>query len=996
MKNQKKRIHFIGIGGALWLGLVLACPNFANTPASATVESIHPDSVAVRVNPDSIAGPTETVVELIEETSDEASLDQAIEQNENLLTKFPDDPFISSAMFQLSELYVRKARHIYGREMAEYEKNYKLFEQGQGVEPILPTMRLGKAIEMCYAILERFPRNNFKDRVLYRLAICHLDEGNREKAQKYFSDLIFEFPQSSFVAEAHFRIGEYYFAKRNFPEAIKHYSQLLQSWDNPYFNMSLYKLGWSYYNVEDYVSSITTFVYLLGDIRLLEQAETKILGKTNSDLRKEAIDYVAICFTEFGGPLEAKRFLIDKKKGSEDYNLHVFLKMGDIYQKRNFYPDEILNYKTILDIWPFYQYAPVIQQKIVDAYESDLQPEKAMEERVLLVDRYGPGSKWLNQYPEGQIRNDAIVQAEKALYDYATYYQAVAQEKKRDREYLVAIEKYRDFLKKFPRAKQAAEVNFYLAECLYEVEKFEEAADEYSKVLTLYGPSEHLDAAAYNRILAYYNILEKNPATDTLTFYLEDFLGSQTAQPDPIKVGNKIQKDLLRACNDFVIMLPQSERMEEVLVKYGETLYNLKQYAMAARVYQKLVTDFKDGKFYAQAYSLLAQAHFQAGNFDEAAKTSEALITNFKDSTHLVSKAQKLVASSGFKRAENFSKQNEPQKAADSFVQVALSTTDPEIAKVAIFRAATQYDSLGDYKKATQVLEKMVTQRPDFDFAPELYFKAATLHERESVWNWAVIDYMKIVDNFPKSILAPKAHFRTGECYENQQKWPLAETTFKLMLDANYPNADPDDLLLALYKVGEIRYNQKNLAGAEDAFQNTVRKYIDLKKELKQADEYYPAKAQYFLGEISNEEFQQVKIQEPFETTLPQKKNLFNKTLRNYSNAIKFSIAEWATAAYFKIGQLYEDYAQALIQIPLGAELSPDQIEEQRMKIRRELGTEALKYYRTNVAQAEKASIQNEWVDKSRERMQKLILELRLGNAEAPAEALKSSANNLN
>jgi TolA-binding protein len=1002
MKNRHNinRSHRISLA-LLLLGLVLNGSGLhAQHPENTKVttgQALHPDSVQVRVNPDSIGPATETVVEFIEEIGDEKSLDSAIEQNENLLLKFPDDPFISSAMFQLSELYVRKARHVYGREMGEYEKNYKLFEQGQGApEPILPTMRLGKAIEMCYDILERFPRNNFKDRVLYRLAICHLDEGNREKAQKYFTDLIFEFPKSSFVAEAHFRIGEYFFGKRNFPEAIKHYAELLQSWDNPYFNMALYKLGWSYYNIEDYVSSITTFVYLLGDIRLLEQADTKILGKTNSDLRKESIDYVAICFTEYGGPLEAKRFLIDKKKGNEDYNLHVFLKIGDIYQKRNFYEDEILNYKTILDIWPFYQYAPVIQQKIVDAYESDLQPEKAMEERVLLVERYGPGSKWLNQYPEGQIRNDAIVQAEKALYDYATYYQAVAQEKKRKREYLVAIEKYRDFLKKFPRAKQAAEVNFYLAECLYEVEEYDEAAAEYSKVLSNYGPSEHQDAAAYNRILAYYNILEKSPATDTLTFYLEDFLGNQSIQPDPIKVGNKIQKDLLRACNDFVIMLPKSDRLEEVLVKFGETLYNLKQYVLAARIYQKIITDFTGGKYYADAYSLLAQAYFQAGNFDEAAKTSEAIISNFKDSSNMVNKAQKLVASSGFKRAENFGKQNEPLKAADSFVQVAYTTSDPEIAKVAIFRAAVQYDSLGDYKKATQVLEKMVAQRNDIDFAPELYFKAASLHEREGVWNWAVIDYMKIVDNYPKSILAPKAHFRAGECYENQQKWQLAETTFKLLLDANYEKSDPDDLLLALYKIGEIRYNQKNLPGAEEAFQNTVRKYIELKKEMKPADEYLPAKAQYFLGEISNEEFQQITIQEPFETTIPMKKNLFNKTLRNYSNAIKFSIAEWATASYFKIGHLYEEYAAVLVQIPLGAELSPEQIEEHRSKIRRELGAEALKYYRTNVTQAEKASIQNEWVDKSRERMQKLILELRLGSADAPTEVKKSSANNLN
>lgn len=964
--------------------------------AVASQKILHPDSAKVTVNPDSIDTQTRMLADYNFE-EDEKSLDTAIRQNEKLLQKFPDDPFIKSAMFQLSELYVRKARHIYRREMVEYEQNYKLFEAGKrSLEPILPTIKLGKAIEMCYDILDRFPKVNFKDRIFYRLAICHLDEGNRDKAKKYFNMLAFEFPKSAFIAEAHFRIGEYHFNKRDFHQAIKHFSQLLESWDNSYFNMSLYKLGWSYYNVEDYVNSITTFVYLLSDIRLLEQAKTKVLGKTNSELRQEAIDYIAICFTEYGGAVEAKRFLVTRKKGSEDYNLHVFLKMGDIYQNRNFYSESIETYKAILETWPFYQYAPVIQQKIVDAYEADMVPESAMEARVQLVEQYGPGSKWLNQYPEGQVRSDAIQQAEKALYDYATYFQSVAQEKKRRREYLIAAEKYREYLKKFPRSDKASEVNFFLAECLYEVEKYEEAAEEYAKALNNYGPSKHQEAAAYNRILSFYNILENAPQADTLTFYLEDFLGDQSVQPDPIKVGNKVQKDLLVACNDFIVMLPKSERVEEVLVKFAETLYNLRQYKLAANVYARIIKDFKDGSYYSMAYNLLAQSYFQAGDYDAASKTSEEIMRVFADSASFVAKAKKLVASSGFKRAESFGQKNEPVKAAASYAKVADNTTDPEIAKRAILRASAQYDSLGNYKKAVRVLETLVNKKPEFKYAPEILFKAASLHEREEQWNWAVIDYMKIVDRYPDFKLAAKAHFNTGVCYENMEKWQLAESTYNRFVATTYQEYDPDDVLSALYRIGEMKYNSKNFAKAVRAFHKTIRKYIDFKKALKSADEYYPAKAQYLMAEITNEQFKKTKIQDPLEKTLLRKKQLFNVTLKNYSNAIKFNIAEWSTASFFKIGNLYEEYAVALTSIPLGVNLTPTQIEAQRAKIRNELKQQALKYYRSNVRKAEKAEIQNEWVDQSRKRMQTLILELRIGSEVGQVEGTGKTANKLN
>ncbi len=989
-----------GLGWAalgLWLlffsGWTLGFSQQRSIKPSTVSSALHPDSAAVKVHPDSISRTAQPTVADIQIEESERSLDDAIIRNETLLEKFPDDPFVSSAMFQLSELYVRKARHIYRREMIEYEKNLKLFENGSiSVEPILPTIKLGQAIEMCYQILEKFPKADFKDRIYYRLAICHLDEANREQSNKYFGMLISDFPKSDYFVEGHFRIGEYYFNKRDFQNAILHYRELLNSWNNPYFNMALYKLGWSYYNIEDYVNSISTFVFLLGDIRLLEQADARILGKTNSQLRQEAIDYVAICFTEYGGAPEAKRFLVDLKKGNEDYNLNIFLKMGDIYQKRNYYEDAIATYRAILDIWPFYQYAPLIQQKIVETYESDLNTEKSMEARSQLVQQYGPGSKWLGQYPEGQVRNDAVSQAEKALYDYALYYQSQAQEKKRPRDYLIAIEKYRDYLNKFPKSSQSPQINFFLAECLYEIGEYADAGNEYGRILTAYGPNDFQEEAAYNRILSYYNLLGKNPATDTLVFYLEDFLGDQQVQPEAIKVGNKVEKDILQACNDFVVMLSQSQRLEEVLLKYAETLYNLRQYRLAAKTYERITNNFKGGKYYASAFSMLAQANFQTGNYEQAIKNSEMIIQTFPDSAQLIDKSKKLIASSGFKRAENFGKSNQPLEAANSFVNVANTTADPEIAKVAILRASAQFDSLGDAKKAVRVLEALVETKPGFKFAPELLFKAATLRERDQDWNWAVIDYMKIVDRFSNTKLAAKAFFNTALCYEKMEKWALAETTFRRFIDANSPEQDLNDVIAAHYHLAEIKYNQKNYADAELAFYNTVRKFIELKKANQTVDDFLPAKAQYLLGEISNERFRQIAIQEPLEQTLQEKKNLFNLTLKNYSNAIKFNIADWSTAAFYKIGQLYEEYAAALIQIPTSPDLSPEQVKAQQETILNQLRQEALKYYKTNVLNAEKAQIQNDWIEQSRKRMQALILELRLGKSSSDEPSASTNA----
>lgn len=1004
MKNLLKPSPLCGI----FLALLLLSPGVTcvfsqeaapvdSTQSGGHQEFLHPDSAKVHVDPKAMEEqPAQAALEY-ELEEDEKTLDHAIESNEKLIKDFPNDPFVASAMFQLSELYVRKARHIYRKEMADYEKNYRLFEAGQQpFEPILPTIRLGKAIDLCYDILDRFPRFEFKDQIYYRLAICHLDEGNYEKSRKYFHQLIYEYPQSEYLPEAHFRIGEYYFSKRDFKQAIKHYENLLESWDCPYFNMALYKLGWSYYNIEDYTNAIITLVYLLGDIRLLEQSQARVLGKTNSDLRQEAIDYVAICFTEYGGAPEAHRFLIDKKKGNEDYNLLVFLKMGDIYQKRNFYQEAIKTYAAILEIWPFYQYAPVIQQKIVEAYDKDMMTEKAMEARVQLVERYGPGSKWLNQYPEGQIRNDAIKQAEIALYDYAVYYQAEAQEKKRRREYLIAVDKYRDYLKKFPRSDKSFQVNFYLAECLYEVEEYEDAAEEYTKVLTLYGPNEHQEAASYNRILAYFNILENAaPSKDTLTFYLEDFLGDQNSRPEPIKVGHKFQKDLLQSCNDFIVGFPKSENIEDIYFKFGESLYNLKQYGLAAKVYERFIGDFKESEYYASAFEYLMQAHFQAGNFDEVTRVGSAIANLFPDSTRMVDKARKLVASSGFKQAEILSTKDEPRKAANSFAKVAQTTDDPAIAKQAILKASEQFESLNDSRQAARVLEDLATRRPDLEFIPTILYKAATIHEEAGQWNFAIIDYMKIVDNYPNFKLAAKAHYNCGVCYENMEKMTLAESLYKQFLRKTYAEFDANDVLSAQYKIGEMLQDKGESDAAIKAYNLTLGKYIQFRKELRPVDEYIPAKAQYLIAEIANDRFRNTKIRPPLDKTVAAKRNLFKITLKNYLNAAKFNIAEWTTAAFYKIGKMHEDFGIELMSLA-GKDLTEEQLQAQRAQVLNPMLQEALKYYKSNVIKAEKADISNEWVEMSRKRMRELVVELRLGSTGEVKKNLEQTANKMN
>ncbi len=907
-------------------------------------------------------------------------LEKTIKHHEMIIAKYPNEPFIPNMMFELAESYASYSQWEFKQKMKQYEDTMKKFEKGEiAIEPVLPRINYKTTIELCYKLFEKFPDIPFKDKVLYRLAICHLDEGNFDRAKEYFQRIIFETPESQKVSEAHFRLGEYYFDRRDFQKAIEQYKYLLERWDDPYFNMALYKLGWSYFNVNDYANAISTYIYLISDIHLLETMNTESLGKTKADVKNEAIDYIAHSLTEYGGAATAKQLLSSKE--AESFAIDVFLRMGEIYKKRNFYEDAIASYEALLQIFPLYPNAPLVQKEIIGCYELDMDEERAIQAKDVFVKKYGPNSQWLSQYPEGKVRNDAIALSQEMLFSLGTYYQAQAQEKNRVREYRLAIEKYEDYIQKFRDSDKTAKVNYYLAECYYAINQFDKAADEYFKVMSLYGDNEFKDAAAYNRILSYFQLLKSNRKIDSTTFYLEDFLG-EGGNLIPIKTANPNQVDLLKACNDFVKLLPQSPNFLEVIMKYGETLYELGCWELAARAYQRAVADqYTNSPYYGQAINMVAQSYFKLGEYQKAETWFQRLAEAFPDSTQYVEKARKMISSANFKVAEKLKESGDVSQSALKFLTLAFSTKDVEIARAALVEAATQFEQAGDLDKAIKAYERMINEQPNISFIDEVYVKLGLLYEKRENWLRASDNYLKLVSIRPESKLAPRALLNAGNCFEQLKLWSKAKQIYQQYANS-YASINPDDYIESCYKIGEMSLNMKDEDSALKEFARTVQVYHELKRKNISVEEYLPAKAQFMIGEINFEKYQQVKLVPPLNVTLKKKKDLLQVVLQEYVTAGKFQVAEWTTASLYKTGLTFEDWADAFVNSPVPPELSDEEkqeyingLQQQALPFRQK----ALEVYKANVASAQRSNIQNEWVEQSKQRMEQLIIDLGLG-----------------
>lgn len=954
----------------------------------------------------------------------EQDIAQAISENETLLKRYPNQDFTPLVMFQLCELYVRRSAFAYQKAMTNYDAALKRFEAGEEkTEPSVPRIDFSEAISLADQILVKFPTVQFLDKVLYRLALCHSESGNGEMARAYLERLVQEYPRSAYLLESYFRLGENYFDKREYDLAIAAYSKLFNKWDNPYFNMALYKLGWAYYNTNDYAKAISTFIYVIDDInRVSSIKNATALGATKIDLRKESIEYIAQSFAEFGGAHKAEKFLIETlgalppatpaangKTIEREYLVDIFLKLADTYRDRNAYDESSSTLGTLLRRWPLHLQAPQLQNRIIDNHLQAGNPEKAEAARVALVENYGPGSAWLAHYFKNETvfgaieaRIAALTLTDEILYTLATEAQTRAQKSGDENEYKLAVARYGEYLEKFPNSPAAAKTQYYQADCYYEIKAFAEAADAYQKVMVNFPASEFASEAAYNRVIANLEEVEHATTVDSMTYQIADFLGTGITQI--LRLPNKSYARLLNACSDYskapavsdssslsmntpkadsLALLTDGqlekrrEKLPEVMMKYGETLYKVGQFELSRQVYLKVATELPPNQYSLNSLTMVANSTFQEENYQESEKWYRKIISDFPDSTRHVERAHKMIASGSYKVAEGIKAAGADSAAAQAFVALAGSSKDDEISKRSLLEAAVLFEKKNDKAYAMSVYEQFYAKFPTAEGAELALLKAGQLAEDQGNWPHAVQNYLALANDFPVSQHAARAVFQTGQCYENARDTVNAITTYRRFTQT-YKD-DAAQLLEVMGKLGELYFYQGHFAEAKKSLEETIAAYRKFIKQEEALDEYIPAQAQFLLAEMRFQDYCKLELKPPFERNFKKKKNLFNEVLAAYREASDYQVADWATAATHKIGESFEEFARAFSAAPRPEGLSEADLvtyEESLLQKVRPFKERALETYRANLKMAEENNVQNNWVTRSHQRAEALAAEL--------------------
>jgi TolA-binding protein len=472
---------------------------------------------------------------------------------------------------------------------------------------------------------------------LYGLAYCYFNTGDYENAAYKFSDYIKKYPTNKRLSDAKLRLADSYFGSKNFAAASKVYQELFTSDtglstdpyaryqyaqalyksgktndaineftsiqqnfpSSEYAEVSLYTIGWIYFQKKEYIQSIAQYnvviskypktklepiiYYSIGDAQFnMEKYDSAIVNYEkvleqfpSSQYVFDAVTGIQYSYVAKGNPERAVSFLgefVSKNPGLS-YADQLLFKKGEIYYSIRQYDKAKLEYKNFTSAYPN-------SKLTADAYYwvgKCAQNLKQDDEAIFNFE------KVLNGYKDSEIASVSIL-------EMGTIYRSA-------KNYDAAISVYNRGISELKKSPKIPEFQYNKGMTLLEKNNFQEAYSVFEDVVIYYPGTVFGDKSKFE--LALIDIAAKrfSNADEYLTALSEnrsDELGAKSQ----FYLGQSLydQGKYKEAITSLVRVRTIYSRYEEWLMRsyllLGDSYVKLNDKRNAAEMYRAVVTKY--------------------------------------------------------------------------------------------------------------------------------------------------------------------------------------------------------------------------------------------------------------------------------------------------------------------------------------------------------------------------------------------------------------------
>ena len=621
--------------------------------------------------------------------------------------------------------------------------------------------------------------------------------------------------------------------------------------------------------------------------------------------------------------------------------------------------------------------------------------DKARDAYATLATDYTRGSTWASQQGDPETVSETHAMVEKALREQALSLHELGQRDDRKVYFERAAALYQLYLLHFDDEKESYRLGFYLGEVLFHrLERYPEAGEAYLKAAEKNPEGEFTKDALYNAIGAFERVREKE-------------VGNCQKDVSTPCAETENDKKFSKAIELYAAYYPDDPDLPEILFRQGKLYYDRRIYDPAVRMFGQLLDRYPESPFAADAGELVLDSFNRAADYENIERWARKLkaAPAFKKP-----EAQKrldgLILGAVFKIGEQLAQKGEHKEAAAAYIRAAdefprdprapkayynaglelqrageldeadkaytkLSTAYPGSPEGALgaWNGAQMYESIAQFRDAARFYEAYVEHFPKGEKASDAGYNAVLLRLSAHDYAEAVRDGNRYLAKFGKDPASDDVYFLVGRAQEAQGKKNEAVATYREYLKRS---KNTDRRVEAYTRLGQVYLTASDRKAADSSFDKAA---AEGKKQHRQltTGRYYAAQARYLQGDEALRDFENVKIQgdvRGLATRLKQKAKLLGKAASIYASVVDFQVAEWVTAALYKIGQTYELFAKALNEAPM-----PEGLNEEEQQVYRDelsmfvipIEERALEAYEGGYHKARELGIYNKWTVLMRE-----------------------------
>lgn len=907
----------------------------------------------------------------------------------------------SSARLQMLErlvnLYLENAVYEANAEFRRYDQAYDAWSRagGKGKSPQVDN-RVSRgiwrqvAVKSAY-VLKEFPRTKVADELMFNQGLALQFLGQDKESARVYSSLIQKFPNSPRAGEAYFQLGDFFFGKQDFRNAINNYKQALRYRTSRGYGWSLFQLAWCYYNLGSYQEALNHWK------KTVDVASTgKVRG--SDQLKEEALKDMVFAWIEVKEVEQAITYY--RTHGGEKYIGRFLNKLASALVDAGKYSQAVAVHKRYQSLYPNAPDTPDSQKEIVSLYFDLNNFPQMWKELEALPRMYGPSSSWTqaNAADKKLVDETQIMIRDRLLY-YAKVLHKAGQKDDDNGSYAEALRGYALYLRNYPNGKEMPEVKYNIADILFAQKKYREAGKHYLEIAEL-GKERAIVMDPTTKKIT--NIHAKS-ARYMLDSYGLDF------EPE-YKVLLKQNPDFDKPAKS---LSPRATSYVLACSEYGKWYPDDKKSAKECDIYVTAIY-YRNGDK-EKSKILLFRLAKKYPNEKIGPEAVEWLIPLYgKDTKALVSIADELLKIPAYQKGklgeklrdlkrgaeiDEIKKIGDVAKRAKAFEDQAKKNPNAPDADRLMYNAAVDYVKAGMVGNAIVAYAAVVKNHPKSEAYQESMLQLAKLSDKRFEWATATGYYLAYAQKYPKDKASVPAVGRACELEVASGADKALQTCMtlakfdeegakalidRMVRDAEYSRnysrmqqlissaylkfkLSPEERIITWHRI----YNAANGKGAaaQQAAQQMMSAY-------KQSGGKVGAEASRYIGELVFNnvngimaQFSSVKLVggtvDALAASIQKKAGMIPRVDKAYNEVLATKDAYWGVAALYQIGYAREMLANDL-ENPPGITGAPiDAVKKELAPQAQAARAEAKKWYQTAVESISKFSVYNDWAGRS-------------------------------